>query len=85
MLGLWIFFVQITMFCSKLQLWAPVSNMKNERAGWEEHHPSLCKYYRCDILQNEDSRDDCHGCRVEKLLSDASIFIPRNAYTGLIK
>lgn len=31
MLGLWIFFVQITMFCSKLQLWAPVSNMKNER------------------------------------------------------
>lgn len=32
---IWIFFVQITMFCSKLQLWAPVSNMQNERTGWK--------------------------------------------------
>lgn len=50
LLGLWVFFVQITVTDSKLLPWAPASHMKNERARWEELQ-GPCKHYRCDIYE----------------------------------
>ena len=50
LLGLWIFFVQVTVANSKLLLWAPASHTRNKRARWEELQ-GPCKYYRCDIYK----------------------------------